>query len=176
MINILLSNRRRALAILLILSFFMILATASSSWAHGNKHTDSEPVEPLEYEQQPWGIAAAVSEAQRTVDVSMSDSMRFDPGILEVAQGETIRFVIHNKGEVMHEFVIGTRKNNDEHAELMLKFPGMEHDEPHMAHVSPGEIGEIVWTFNKPGNFDFACLIAGHYQAGMVGNITVSPS
>jgi plastocyanin len=29
-------------------------------------------------------------------------------------------------------------------------------------------------NFNRPGEFDFACLIAGHYQAGMVGKITVT--
>ena len=58
----------------------------------------------------------------------------------------------------------------------MVKFPTMEHDEPYMAHVKPGESGEIVWTFNRPGDFDFACLIAGHYQAGMVGKIKVVPA
>ena len=58
----------------------------------------------------------------------------------------------------------------------MVKFPNMEHDEPYMAHVKPGESGEIVWTFNRPGDFDFACLIAGHYQAGMVGKIKVAPA
>ena len=62
----------------------------------------------------------------------------------------------------------------DEHAEAMLRFPGMEHDEPYMAHVAPGQSGEMIWTFNRAGEFDFACLIAGHYQAGMVGTIRVS--
>ena len=56
----------------------------------------------------------------------------------------------------------------------MLKFPDMEHDEPYMAHIPPGKIGAIVWTFNRAGEFDFACLIAGHYQAGMVGKIKVA--
>jgi uncharacterized cupredoxin-like copper-binding protein len=44
-----------------------------------------------------------------------------------------------------------------------------------MAHVPPGQMREIVWTFNRPGTFEFACLIAGHYQAGMKGLITVEP-
>jgi uncharacterized cupredoxin-like copper-binding protein len=69
--------------------------------------------------------------------------------------------------------VIGTQQALDEHAALMLKFPNMAHDEPYMAHVAPGKAGEIVWTFNRAGDFGFACLIAGHYQAGMVGRITV---
>jgi uncharacterized cupredoxin-like copper-binding protein len=55
----------------------------------------------------------------------------------------------------------------------MLKNPNMEHDEPYMAHVSPGKTGEIIWKFNRKGNFDFACLMAGHYQAGMIGKIEV---
>ena len=73
----------------------------------------------------------------------------------------------------MAKFVIGTKAENDEHAALMVKFPTMEHDEPYMAHVAPGKTGEIVWTFNRAGEFDFACLIAGHYQAGMVGKVKV---
>ena len=73
----------------------------------------------------------------------------------------------------MHEFVLCAKKDLDEHAALMMKFPDMEHDEPYMAHVAPGKTGEIVWTFNRAGAFEFACLIAGHYQAGMVGTIKV---
>ena len=100
--------------------------------------------------------------------------MRFSPGRLSVKQGETIRFVVRNSGALLHEFVIGTQAENAKHAELMLKCPGMEHDEPYMAHVNPGQTGEIVWTFNRAGTFEFACLIAGHFQAGMVGTITVA--
>jgi uncharacterized cupredoxin-like copper-binding protein len=83
---------------------------------------------------------------------------------------------VKNTGQVLHELVIGTRKELDEHAALMMKFPTMEHDEPYMTHVKPGAQGEVIWTFNRPGNFDFACLIAGHYQAGMTGKINVLPN
>jgi hypothetical protein len=81
--------------------------------------------------------------------------------------------MIRNEGAMLHEMVIGTRAVLDEHAALMLRFPDMEHDEPYMAHVEPGQSGEIVWHFNRVGEFDFACLIPGHYQAGMVGRIAV---
>jgi uncharacterized cupredoxin-like copper-binding protein len=74
---------------------------------------------------------------------------------------------------MLHEFVLGTKKELDAHAALMLKFAAMEHDEPYMAHVLPGKTGEIVWTFNRAGEFAFACLINGHYQAGMVGRVKV---
>ena len=101
--------------------------------------------------------------------------MRFSPDRLAIRQGDTARFVLRNSGKTMHEFVIGTKAENDKHAELMVKFPNMEHDEPYMAHVPPGKTGEIVWTFNRAGEFEFACLIAGHYQAGMVGRLVVEP-
>jgi uncharacterized cupredoxin-like copper-binding protein len=92
---------------------------------------------------------------------------------MQFKRGETVRFMVHNHGQVMHEFVIGTEQENRQHAELMKKFPNMEHDEPYMAHVPPGKNASIVWQFNRPGQFEFACLIAGHYDAGMKGNIEV---
>lgn len=74
-----------------------------------------------------------------------------------------------NQGQMLHEFVIGTKEVLAEHTALMVKFPNMEHDEPYTAHVRPGKSGETIWTVIRPGEFAFACLIAGHYQAGMVG-------
>ena len=59
------------------------------------------------------------------------------------------------------------------HAELMKKFPEMEHADPRMAPVKPGRSGEIVWQSTRPGEFRFACLQPGHYEAGMVGSLTV---
>lgn len=103
----------------------------------------------------------------------MTDDMRFTPRHIEVRQGETVRLRAENKGKVLHEIVLGTKADLDRHAEMMVKHPGMGHDEPSMAHVKPGQHGDIVWNFNRPGTFDFACLIAGHYQAGMTGTITV---
>jgi uncharacterized cupredoxin-like copper-binding protein len=99
--------------------------------------------------------------------------MRFTPADITVKQGETVKLVATNKGQVMHEMVLGTSEDLKKHAELMRKFPGMEHEEPHMAHVKPGASGEIVWQFTKPGEFQFACLIPGHFEAGMVGKVTV---
>jgi uncharacterized cupredoxin-like copper-binding protein len=128
---------------------------------------------PVVREQKPWGIAGDRSEGMRTIRFSMNDRMRFVPDRITVQEGETVRFIVKNNGKLMHEFVIGTRQELDEHAALMKRFPKMEHDEPYMAHVKPGRTGEIVWTFNRPGEFDFACLVAGHYDAGMVGRIKV---
>jgi uncharacterized cupredoxin-like copper-binding protein len=103
----------------------------------------------------------------------MTDAMRFTPDLIEVTLGETLRLDIRNDGRMLHELVIGTPQELREHADLMKKFPNMEHDEPWMAHVSAGQRGRIDWTFNRPGDFEFACLIAGHYEAGMRGRILV---
>ena len=140
--------------------------------AHGESHSKQQAEEVVK-EQKAWGTAGDSDQVDRTIEVSMTDQMRFTPDRIEVKLGETIRFVLRNQGGMLHEFVLGTKQDLDEHAAMMLKFPGMQHDEPYMAHVGPGKREEIVWTFNRAGEFDFACLIAGHYQAGMVGKIKV---
>jgi uncharacterized cupredoxin-like copper-binding protein len=154
------------------LIFMVLMGIATVATAHENQKHASKMVA-AKKEQKPWGVAGDVKAAKRTIEVSMTDNMRFTPDNIEVRQGETIKFVIRNNGKMMHEMVIGTKKELDEHAALMQKFPNMEHDEPYMAHVAPGKTGELVWNFNRPGEFDYACLIAGHYQAGMVGKIKV---
>jgi uncharacterized cupredoxin-like copper-binding protein len=147
--------------------------STASAFAHGDAaHTPGSASAPKE--QKPWGVAGDVKSATRTVTLSMSDNMRFSPDKLSFRQGETVRFVIRNQGKLLHELVIGTKPELDAHAAMMVKFPGMEHDEPSTAHVPAGKSGGLVWTFNRAGEFDFACLIAGHYQAGMVGKITVT--
>jgi uncharacterized cupredoxin-like copper-binding protein len=149
---------------------------ATNALAHGDEHkAGHKPVSaPVVKEQKPWGIAGDATAGIRTIRVSMSDRMRFVPDRINVRLGETVRLVVKNDGQLTHEFVIGTKKELDEHAALMKKFPNMEHDEPYMVHVAPGGTGEIVWTFNRAGDFDFGCLIAGHYEAGMVGKIKVN--
>ena len=139
--------------------------------AHGdNAHAGHAGVRK---EQKDWGIAGDAKASKRRIEVSMGDDMRFKPDRFEVRQGETVTLVIRNRGKLMHEYVLGTRAELDAHAALMVKHPGMEHDEPYMAHVAPGKTGTLVWTFNRAGEFDFACLINGHYQAGMVGKVRV---
>ena len=149
------------------------LAATGSAHAHGDA-AHAAKAGPVKKEQKPWGIAGDAKAVSRTIHVTMMDTMRFSPDRVEVKLGETIRFAHKNAGAQLHEFVIGTAEENDAHAALMVKFPGMEHSEPYMAHVGAGKTAEIVWTFNRPGEFDFACLIAGHYQAGMKGKIIVA--
>jgi uncharacterized cupredoxin-like copper-binding protein len=153
-------------------SIVMLPLLAPIARAHTDKPHASK-TGPVRKEQKDWGIAGDARNVKRTINVGMADNMRFTPERMEVRQSETVKFVVRNTGKVMHEFVIGTKAENAKHAELMVKFPNMEHDEPYMAHVPPGKTGEIVWTFNRAGEFEFACLIAGHYQGGMVGTIQV---
>ena len=148
------------------------LATSGIALAHTDKPHDTK-AGPVKKEQKDWGIAGDAKAGMRTVEFRMTDNMRFTPDKLEVKQGETVKFVLRNNGAVLHEFVLGTKKELDEHAALMVKFPTMEHSEPYMAHVAPGKTGEIIWTFNRAGDFNFACLIAGHYSARTDGKATV---
>ena len=148
------------------------LTIAQLSFAHSEQHTKKQNQQ-ANFIQEEWGIGANKKEVNRTIVIKMTDKMQFSPEKIDVRLGETIRFEVKNDGKVMHEMVIGTKPILDKHAELMLKNPNMEHDEPYMAHVSPSKTGEIIWKFNRKGNFDFACLMAGHYQAGMVGKIEV---
>lgn len=141
--------------------------------AHGDTSHPKRAFDPRLAEQKPFGIAGDPAKATRTIEVTMSDRMHFLPSVLTVRRGETVRFVVRNAGKLVHEMVIGTEEELREHAELMRQFPDMEHDEPHMVHVSPGKSGDLVWTFNQQGEFHFACLVGGHYEAGMRGRIVV---
>ena len=154
--------------------FAAALACAHAVCAHEGSHQNPRGAQVAKV-QQAWGIAGDPNKARRSIAILMDDRMRFTPDKLELRQGETVRLILKNQGKLLHEMVIGTKAVLDEHAALMARFPGMEHDEPYMAHVAPGKTGTIIWTFNKAGEFDFACLIAGHYQAGMVGKILVRP-
>lgn len=156
-----------------IAGIFLSLA-ASIAGAHGETGQANKAFDPAQAEQKEFGIAGDPAKVTRTVHLSMSDKMRFTPGRLAVKQGDTVKFVITNKGRMLHEMVLGTRKDLQQHADMMKRFPDMEHDEPYMAHVKPGKTEEMVWTFNQPGEFDYACLIPGHFQAGMIGKIVVS--
>ncbi|MCL5061255.1 MAG: cupredoxin family protein [Candidatus Thermoplasmatota archaeon] len=113
------------------------------------------------------------SRVSRTIEVTMDDSMRYTPDRIDVKAGETIRFFVKNTGRITHEMVIGSLDELKEHAEMMRQMPGMQHAEPNMVTLKPGQRGGIVWQFDKPGTVDFACLVPGHMEAGMVGKVRV---
>ncbi|MEW6693862.1 MAG: cupredoxin family protein [Pseudomonadota bacterium] len=162
------------LAILALACLLPLAASAHGPQGHGSGH-DMHQRSALPPEQKPWGIAGDPARVTRTIEVRMSDDMRFTPDRITVREGETVRLRAVNRGRVLHELVIGTDAELAAHAELMKQHPDMEHDEPYMAHVPPGRRGEIVWHFNRPGTFAFACLIPGHFDAGMRGTVIVQP-
>jgi uncharacterized cupredoxin-like copper-binding protein len=113
----------------------------------------------------------------RTIKVVMREEdekkMAFEPARITVRKGEQIRFVLENAGIEDHEFVLASAEENRKHAELMKKFPDMEHDDPNARRLAPAAHGEILWKFTEAGTFEFACLIPGHREAGMHGKVVV---
>lgn len=154
----------------------------ATGWAHGPAAHAAKPRETdanRAVVETAFGRSGDPAAVTRTITIDMTDDLHFLPPRIEAQRGETLRIVAVNRGRALHEIVFGTAKDLADHAELMLKHPGMEHDEPFTAHVPPGERGEIVWLFDRPGTFRFACLVPGHtwngLRDGMVGTIIVKP-
>lgn len=149
--------------ILVAASFAAISTGALASGSHGGGHSEETAI----------GKAGVATKNTRTVTVEMADNMRYTPSEIQVKKGETVRFVVKNVGKVRHELSLGTEKELLEHLEQMKKNPGMEHDEPSKITLDAGKQGEIVWQFTKAGTVNFACLMPGHYEAGMKGQVKV---
>lgn len=146
---------------------------AGGAFAHGDEEHAARKFDASKVEPTAFGQEGNPKKVARTINVDMTDNMRFTPSDVTVKRGETVKFVVHNDGRVLHEMVLGTKEAIAEHAELMKRFPEMEHADANMAHVKPGKAGEIIWQFTKPGDFEFACLQPGHFEAGMVGKVSV---
>lgn len=144
------------------------LAPAYAAGAHSGGH---------ETEKMAIGEPGQKGKVKRTVSITMAEkedgAMLFEPATIKVKAGETIRLRFTNKGEADHEYVMDEEPTVLEHKAVMARFPDMEHDDANSIRLAPGESGEIVWTFSNAGDFVFACLIPGHYESGMKGNIEV---
>lgn len=143
-----------------------LIAAGEHAGGHGHGHGDH-------HGKSTAGSPGDPAKVTRTIAITMDDTMRFSPATITTKRGETLRLTVNNSGKVAHELVIGPKDELMAHAELMRKFPGMEHDEPNMIRLDPGASGDIVWKFDENGTVDFACLIPGHMEAGMVGQFTV---
>lgn len=119
------------------------------------------------------GKAGEPAKVSRTIALSMDDNMRFTPSQVSVKAGETVRFFIKNSGKIPHEMVIGSMAELKSHASMMMQMSTMKHVESNMISLEAGQRGGIVWQFDTAGEVDFACLIPGHMEAGMVGKVTV---
>ncbi|WP_419341225.1 cupredoxin domain-containing protein [Achromobacter sp. PD1] len=146
----------------LLLSFGAMAAPGHGA-GHGGGHEAAAPI----------GKPGNLAKVSRTIVVDMTDAMRFTPDKIDVKAGETIRFKVSNSGKIRHEMVLGTTADLNSHYQMMLKDPGMRHEEPNSVSLEAGKAGDIVWTFDKAGTVAFACLEPGHYPAGMKGAVSV---
>ena len=122
------------------------------------------------------GEPAAADAAERTVHVDLLDTMRFGfDGPLDLKRGETVRFVVTNRGQVRHEFSIGSADEQDAHRAMMRRMPNMVHDDPNTVTVDPGQTRELTWRFDGDQPVVFACNIPGHAEAGMVATALLKP-
>ncbi|MBT2300336.1 cupredoxin family protein [Variovorax paradoxus] len=152
--------RNTAFAALIALAATSVLAAGN----HAGGHSQDDAI----------GKPGVLAKSTRTVNVDMTDGMRFNPSSIDVKQNETVRFVVTNSGKLKHELVLGTEKELKAHYEVMKKNPEMEHADPNMVTLAAGKTGEIVWQFTRAGKVDFACLQPGHYDAGMKGAVNVT--
>ncbi|AOY88193.1 copper-binding protein [Marinobacter salinus] len=163
----------------------LALSAASTAFAagnHGSGHQGASSGEP-----------GKASEANRTITVQMHDNY-YEPEAIDVKPGETVRFVVENKGNLVHEFNIGTPAMHEAHqGEMMMMVEhgviqggqlnhdmmnmdmgnghSMKHDDPNSVLLEPGKSKEVVWKFAENNSIEFACNVPGHYQAGMYGDV-----
>lgn len=120
-------------------------------------------------------FSAVAGENVRVIQIEASE-MTFHPESVSVTPGEHIEFVVTNRGQLPHEFVIGKQADQAVHREQMQAGHGHGHSHHHEASlpavtVAPGETKRLAWTAPEHihGELEFACNIAGHYEAGMSG-------
>ena len=170
---------RNALTVCLIAGALSGNALAAGSGSHEHHEHKIE-----------WGAPAEADNVSRTIEVEMGD-IWFKPESINIKAGETVRFVVTNSGQLIHEFNIGTSHTHAEHkkemADMMahgamtathlnhdkMEHGGMKHDDPNSVLLETGQQAELIWTFSKPVELEFACNVPGHYEAGMVGPLTV---
>lgn len=122
-------------------------------------------------------------EVDRTIRIEARDTA-FDDGRIEVEPGETIRFVITNTGELVHDFTIGVAATQaahraemaemmEHHADPEAMMAAHDHGRGNAVMLAPGQTGELIWTFEPASDAEFACNVPGHYEAGMHGDIVV---
>jgi len=136
-----------------------------------------------------YGRPGDPAKITRTVTI-VATEIAYDKAALSFKTGETVKFILANKGEQDHELTIGDAAMQAEHSKMMEQMaamPGMDHGAMgrgdmamggHEMHgnsvdTAPGETKELVWQFTKPGTFEFVCNYPGHAEVGMTGTITV---
>lgn len=120
------------------------------------------------------GGPADANEASRTIEVTMLDSMSFEPAAINVSAGETVTFAVTNAGRRVHEFTLGDAAMQQQHAQAMAHIPaGVTHSFPNSLTLQPGETKRLTWRFGDAA-LEFACHQQDHYDAGMRGQVTIT--
>lgn len=161
-------NKIRAVSITLLITLPLVASAGAGPAGHSHHHEMTDATSEI-------GKAGRPQDVTREVVIEMKDSMNFSPSSLAVKQNETIKIIVRNTGKLRHELSLGTQKDLLEHLEMMKRFPMMEHDEPNSVTLEAGKQSQIIWKFSKAGVVDFACLIPGHFEAGMKGKFQVKP-
>ena len=117
----------------------------------------------------------SAADGTRTIEIEMKD-IEFSPDEIEVAAGETIRFVFDNTGAVAHDAFVGDEDAQADHEnEMGADDGGMDHGaDDEGITVDPGEDGELSYTFDEPGTVLIGCHQPGHYDAGMIVTVDVT--
>ncbi len=131
-----------------------------------------------------FGRKGEAAKAARTIEIEASEIM-FNATALEFKVGETVRFIVSNKGEQPHEFTIGDNAYQELARRMMTHMMEMGTDPSSPEHaamhadggntvtLAAGETKALIWTFTKAGTFEFSCNVPGHSEVGMKGTITV---
>ena len=139
------------------------------------------------------GEKGKLSEVTRVIEIKMYDNF-YEPNEIKVKKGETIKFKVHNFGELVHEFNIATKEMHLKHQPEMMKLVeneillgdridkkkmkemakkdhSMSHSHSNSVLLEPNKEGEIIWKFNTEAKLEAACNIPGHYETGMIAQI-----
>ncbi len=139
------------------------------------------------------GIKGKEEKVDRVIQVSMYDNY-YQPNKFKVKMNETIKFVVKNKGQLVHEFNIASKEMHLKHQpEMMMmveneilmvnkidkkkmhevskKNPSMAHSHSNSVLLAPGESAELIWKFSNSIVIEAACNVPGHYEAGMIAKI-----
>lgn len=122
-----------------------------------------------------FGSPADAADADRTIEITATDELRWKPATIGVKAGETVTFRVTNQSQIAHDFTLGDEETQTEHEAEMADMGGdMMMDEANAFTIDPGEAKEITWTFGEAGTVLIACHEPGHYAAGMISEITVA--
>ncbi len=148
-----------------------LIATVPAMANEGGEHHHTEA------DAAAFGKPGDTTNVDRTITI-VATEIEFDVKNVTVKAGETVRFILVNKGEQSHELSIGSADEMAEHRQMMVDMAGMDmrkmhHAEGNSVSTEPGETKELIWQFGKAGAYEFSCNYPGHSEIGMVGPLVV---